>query len=85
MGIKNVLLEAKWQIYRPIIRLQYGFGFLIVDLFLDLRDREEEREDLLEGWKEIKKGVYSDDPHLTGIGQSKFQAVVYTVMSEAMT
>ena len=85
MGLTDILLEVKWQIYRPIIRLQYGFGFLIVDLFLDLRDREEEREDLQEGWTTLKSGLLKDDPHKTAMGQTQVQTVIYSIMSEAMT
>lgn len=85
MGLKGFLLEAKWQIYRPVIWIQYGWGFLVVDLFLDLRGREEERENLQEGWKRVKSGLLEDNPHKVAGGQAEVQNVIYGVMSEAMS
>ena len=83
--MKKLLLEAKWQIYRPIIWIQYGWGFLVVDLFLDLRGRDEEREELQEGWKQIKSGIWRDDPHKVAEGQATVQTVIYNVLNEAMS
>lgn len=84
MGLKNALLEVKWQIYRPVIFLQYGWGFLVVDLFLDLRDREEDRSELQEGWKEIKEGLWKDNPHQVAAGQATVKTIIFTAMDEAL-
>lgn len=82
--MKNLLLELKWQIYRPIIWIQYGWGYLVVDLFLDFRGREDERKDLQEGWKTIKDGIILDDPHQVAEGQAEVKTQIYTIMNEAM-
>lgn len=84
MGLKGLLLEAKWQIYRPLIFLQYGWGYLVVDLYLDLRNREQERQDLQEGWKEIKTGLWKNDPYQVAGGQTQVQTVIYGILNEAI-
>lgn len=84
MELKKYFLEAKWHLYRPIIWLQYGFGFLIIDLYLDLRDKTEDREKVLNGWNDMKSGLIKDDPHKVAMGQSEVKTVIYRVMSEVM-
>lgn len=81
--LKNLYLEAKWQLYRPLIWIQYGWGYLVVDLFLDLRDRNEEREELQNGWKQVKKGVIQDDPDRTAQGQAILKSEIFKHMNEA--
>lgn len=81
--IKEIYLEVKWQVYRPIIWILYGFGFLIVDLFLDMRDREEERSEVKDGWEDVKKGLIQNDPHTVAYGQSRMKTKIFLLMGES--
>lgn len=82
--IKELFLEIKWQLYRPIIWILYGFGFLIVDLFLDMRDRKKERSEVKTGWEDVKTGLIQNDPHTVAYGQSTMKTKIFLLMGESM-
>jgi len=53
-----------------------------MDLFLDMRDRKQERKEIQDAWNEIKKGVLKNQPHTVAYGQSRMKTKIFLIMGE---